>query len=175
LVPIGFPTTPEINYGFGISLGYKNLDFSCFFSGSARSSFWISPDKTAPFVSGAITGFSTNRAMLQYWADDHWSEQDRNVYAMWPRLSATHVSNNEQTSTWWMRDGSFLRLKTAEIGYNLPKRWFSKYGLQSSRFYMNGSNLFLLSTFKMWDPEMAGNGVRYPLQRVLNLGINLVF
>jgi TonB-linked SusC/RagA family outer membrane protein len=180
MVPIGFPTTPEINYGFGISLGYKSLDFSCFFSGSARSAFWIDPGATAPFVNrkdddNLLKAFSTNRALLQYWADDHWTEQNKNIQAMWPRLSANHVENNEKVSTWWMRDGSFLRLKTAEVGYNLPKKWFGKLGLQSARFYMNGSNLFVLSTFKMWDPEMAGNGISYPLQRVLNLGMNLEF
>jgi TonB-linked SusC/RagA family outer membrane protein len=175
LVPIGFPTTPEINYGFGVSFGYKNFDFSCFFQGSARSAFWISPSATAPFVSGAISGFTTNRALLQYWADDHWTEENREVHALWPRLSEFHIENNEKVSTWWMRDGSFIRLKTAEMGFYLPKKQISKAGLQSARIYLNGSNLFVLSSFKMWDPEMAGNGVRYPLQRVLNVGINLEF
>jgi TonB-linked SusC/RagA family outer membrane protein len=175
LVPIGFPTTPEINYGFGLSLGYKNFDLSCFFQGSARSAFWISPGKTSPFVSGAVSGFTTNRALLQYWADDHWTEDDRNIHAIWPRLSASAIGNNEKVSTWWMRDGSFLRLKTAEIGYTLPKDAMSRLKVQSARIYLNGSNLFVLSAFKMWDPEMADNGVRYPLQRVINIGINIEF
>jgi TonB-linked SusC/RagA family outer membrane protein len=174
-VPIGYPKTPEINYGFGLSLGFQNLDFSCFWQGSARSAFWISPGSTAPFVSGAISGFATNRALLQYWADDHWSETDKNVYALWPRLSPSSIENNEHVSTWWMRDGSFLRLKTAEIGYTLPHKWINRLKMQNLRVYLNGSNLFVLSAFKMWDPEMAGNGVSYPLQRVINVGINVEF
>jgi len=174
-VPIGFPTTPEVNYGFGVSLGYKGFDLSCFFQGSARSAFWISANKTAPFVQDAIDGYTTNRMMLQYYADDYWSEQNRNIYALWPRLSASHVSNNEQTSTWWMRDGAFLRLKTAELGYTLPEPLFRKLGVASARFYLSGSNLYVWSVFKMWDPEMAENGVGYPLQRVLNLGLNVEF
>ncbi|MDR2383225.1 MAG: TonB-dependent receptor [Prevotellaceae bacterium] len=173
-VPIGFPTTPEINYGFGVSIGYKNFDFSCFFQGSARSAFWIDPKATAPFIND-ISGYTGNRAMLKYWADDHWSEDDKNIHAQWPRLSETTISNNLKQSTWFMRDGSFLRLKTAEIGYTLPQKWLNHIHIQSARIYMNGSNLYLWSVFKMWDVEMAGNGLAYPLQKVFNIGINIEF
>jgi TonB-linked SusC/RagA family outer membrane protein len=170
-VPIGYPTTPEVIYGFGLSAGYKNFDLSIFFQGSARSSFWIDPANTAPFVGTA----GRNRAMLQYYADSHWTEDDRDIYALWPRLSETAISNNQQTSTWFLRDGSFLRLKTAELGYTLPKRYTQKMKLSTVRVYASGSNLGILSAFKMWDPEMAGNGLAYPLQRVINLGINVEF
>jgi hypothetical protein len=74
-----------------------------------------------------------------------------------------------------MRNGSFLRLKTAEIGYSLPKSWVSRVRLQSARFYISGSNLLLFSKFKLWDIEMAGNGLSYPIQRVFNLGLNVEF
>ncbi|MDR1121393.1 MAG: TonB-dependent receptor, partial [Dysgonamonadaceae bacterium] len=183
-VAIGFPTTPEIIYGFGVSTGYKNIDFSCFFQGSARSSFWIDPEATAPFINHNETDgnidkplkdFTTHRAMLQYWADDHWSETDRNVYALWPRLSETRYQNNLQKSTWFMRNGTFLRLKTVEIGYTLPKKWVNNIKLQNARLYVTGNNLLVFSNFKMWDPEMAGNGLAYPLQRVFNIGLNVEF
>jgi TonB-linked SusC/RagA family outer membrane protein len=181
-VPIGFPTTPEIIYGFGVSAGYRNFDISVFFQGSARSSFWIDAQQTAPFVnrsSGDVDNvlhpFTTNRALLQYWADDHWSETNRDIYALWPRLSETNISNNQQRSTWFMRDGSFLRLKTVEIGYSLPKRWINPAKLQNVRLYTTASNVFVLSKFKMWDPEMAGDGLKYPLQRVFNFGVNVEF
>lgn len=170
-VPIGFPTTPEIIYGFGLSGGYKNFDISVFLQGSARSSFWINPTSTAPFVGG--TGM--NRALLQYYADSHWSEDNRDLYALWPRLSEVAMPNNQVTSTWFMRDGSFLRLKTAEIGYTLPKRWVQAIKSSNVRFYASGNNLAILSAFKMWDPEMAGNGLAYPLQRVVNFGVNIEF
>jgi TonB-linked SusC/RagA family outer membrane protein len=177
-VPIGFPTTPEIIYGFGISGGYKNFDFSVFLQGSARSSFWISPSNTAPFVKDtreSLNAFNTNRAMLQYYADSHWTEDDRNVYALWPRLSESPIPNNQVTSTWFMRDGSFLRLKTAEIGYTLPSQWVQRIHFSSARFYVSGNNLAVLSAFKMWDPEMGDNGLAYPLQRVINFGVNVEF
>jgi TonB-linked SusC/RagA family outer membrane protein len=181
-VPIGYPKTPEINYGFGVSAGYKNLDFSCFFQGSARSAFWIDPERVSPFINRSGTNvdaslhpFTTNRALLQYWADSHWSEQNKNIYALWPRLSSTVITNNMKTSTWFMHDGSFLRLKSVEIGYSLPHKWIERFQMQNVRFYASGSNLFVISAFKMWDPEMAGDGLKYPLQRVFNLGVNIEF
>ncbi|WP_370861858.1 TonB-dependent receptor [Parabacteroides faecis] len=167
-VPIGFPKTPEINYGFGLSAGYKGIDFSCFFQGSARSSFWIDPAKTAPFV-----GNTAPRALLQYYADDHWSEDNKNIYALWPRLSASQVKNNEQASTWFMRDGAFIRLKTVEVGYSLPQKWVKTISLANVRLYVTGNNLCVWSKFKMWDPELAGNAFNYPLQRVFNFGVNI--
>ena len=176
-VPIGFPTTPEIIYGFGVSAGYKNFDISVFFQGSGRSSFWIDPGAVAPFVSGStnITTLTNNRAVLQEIADHHWSEDNRDIYAFWPRLSEIAVSNNNASSTWWMRNGSFIRLKTAEFGYTLPSASLTRFGVKNLRIYASGSNLFQLRTFKLWDPEQAGNAFNYPLQRVVNLGVNIEF
>jgi TonB-linked SusC/RagA family outer membrane protein len=173
-VPVGYPTTPEIIYGFGFSVGYRNFDLSCFFQGSARSAFWIDPKATAPFISD-IDGFTGHRALLQDYADNHWSEGDRNSYALWPRLSPYLIDNNQKQSTWFMRDGSFLRFKTAEIGYSLPTKFIHRIKIQKARIYVSGNNLMVISAFKMWDPEMAGNGLAYPLQRVFNAGINLDF
>lgn len=175
IVPIGFPTSPEIIYGFGISAGYKAFDFSCFLQGSARSSFWINPSSTAPFINSLINGMQTNRAMLKYYADSYWSEDNRDIYALWPRLSETEVANNTRTSTWFMRNGSFLRLKNVEIGYSLPSSTVKRMKMQNIRLYVTGSNLAVISAFKMWDPEMAGNGLGYPLQRVYNIGLNVEF
>jgi hypothetical protein len=174
--PIGYPTSPEIVYGFGLSLGWDAFDFSFFFQGLARESFWISTQddlgngkvNTAPFINGA-------NALLKAYADDHWSEDNRNEYALWPRLSSVYNQNNSETSTWFMRDGSFLRLKSVELGYSVPKRIISKINMANLRFYFSGTNLCVFSKFKMWDPEMGGNGLGYPVQRVFNLGAQLSF
>jgi TonB-linked SusC/RagA family outer membrane protein len=167
LVPIGYPTTPEIIYGFGLTFGYKKFDFSCFFQGSGRSSFWINPESTAPFIG--------EKSLLQIIADSHWSEDNRNIYAFWPRLSDTENSNNNVTSTWWMRNGAFMRLKTLELGYTLPKKMIQPIHSKNARIYMSGSNLFQVRKFKLWDPEQAGNPFNYPLQRVINIGLNIEF
>jgi TonB-linked SusC/RagA family outer membrane protein len=175
IVPIGFPETPRIIYGFGLSTGYKGFDFSFFFQGSAESSFFIDQKASAPFLNLKLYGRNSNNAMLQAWADSHWSEENRNVYALWPRLSTEIVTNNNQPSTWFLRDGSFLRLKSVELGYTLPQQWSNKVHVGSARLYASGMNLLLFSAFKTWDVEMGNNGLGYPVQRVFNIGLNLSF
>src|SRR5690606_8897500 len=109
MVPIGNPTSPEIIYGFGLSVGYKGFDASVFFQGLANESFWIDPAATAPFQnwkeSGDPSPYQNQAQLLQVYADSHWSEDNQNLYALWPRLSSTPVENNNQRSTWFMRDG----------------------------------------------------------------------
>jgi len=167
MVPIGFPTVPEIVYGFGASLGYKNVDFSFFFQGSGRSSFFIDPTTISPFVK--------ERNALQIIADNHWSDENPDPNAFWPRMSVNAVANNEKASTWWLRDGSFLRLKSVELGYSLPEKLLGKMNIEKARFYASGTNLLVFSKFKLWDPEMGGKGLGYPPQRIINIGLNFNF
>lgn len=165
---IGYPTSPEIVYGFGFSMGYKDFDLSCFFQGLARESFWIDVEKTSPFI-------GNQSALLQAYADSHWSETDRNTQALWPRLSTSVVENNNKKSTWFMQNGGFLRLKSLEFGYRIPKHIIDKAHISDLRFYLSGTNLLTFSKFKLWDPEMGGNGLGYPIQRVFNAGVQLSF
>lgn len=174
-VPIGYPTTPEINYGFGLSVGYKGLDASFFFQGSARQSFGLDLQKITPFMDGYNDGLKGENQILQVIADSYWSENNRNPYAFWPRLSNQSTENNNQTSTWFMQDATFLRLKSVEVGYTIPQALIKKIKIQNFRVYVSGTNLFCWSKFKLWDPEMAGNGLGYPIQRVINVGLNLGF
>ena len=174
-VPIGYPTTPEINYGFGLSAGYKNFDMSVFFQGQGRSSFWIDAATMSPFRQFSSGGRVVETGLAKFIADNHWTELSQNPNAGWPRLSNTLIDNNNVRSTWFLRNNTFLRLKSAEIGYQLPDKLVKKIGLTSLRCYLSGTNLLLFSSFKLWDVEMGGNGLGYPLQRVYNLGINLSF
>jgi hypothetical protein len=89
--------------------------------------------------------------------------------------SPTGVENNSQLSTWFMRDGSFMRIKDVEIGYTFSQAFIERLSLRKLRVYINGRNLARFSSFRLWDPEMAGNGLGYPLQRTYNVGINLQF
>ncbi|MDQ0639804.1 TonB-linked SusC/RagA family outer membrane protein [Pedobacter sp. W3I1] len=176
-VPIGLPTSPEIIYGFGGTFGFKGFDISAFLQGSARSSFFINPGNISPFVLNNEIGNPnvTQNGLLEVIANSHWSEQNRDSYAFWPRLSSNFVNNNTRTSTWWMRNGAFLRLKSVELGYNLQTKLQKRLGLSSARIYANATNLWALSAFKLWDPEMGGNGLGYPVQTVYNLGLNVSF
>jgi TonB-linked SusC/RagA family outer membrane protein len=164
-IPMGYPTTPEIQYGFGLSTGYKNFDFSFFFQGNAHVSFYINPEGIAPFVN--------RRNAPAIVARDSWTETHPDVHAFWPRLSTEAIDNNIQQSSWWLREGTFIRLKSVEMGYNLPG--IKKIALQSSRIYLSLENLFYLSTFKLWDPEVGGNGLGYPINRRFNIGLQLSF
>ena len=181
-VPIGYPTQPEIVYGFGFSASYKGIDMSAFFQGSARSSFWIDPEATAPFVSYTYSGETfpagtrLENQLLKAYADNHWSEQNRDLYALWPRLSPDiSGSNNAQKSTWFMRNGSFLRVKQVELGYTIPKKLTQRIKIDRLRVYGTGNNLFNFSKFKLWDVEMGGEGLGYPVQKVINFGIEVGF
>ncbi len=181
-VPIGFPTTPEIVYGFGFSAGFKGFDLSAFFQGLGRESFWIDPRATAPFVSyrydnDELTFAKLENQLLKAYADDHWSEDHQDLHALWPRLSTTSDGNdnNAQRSTWFMRNGAFLRLKQVELGYTLPAELTRKAYIKNLRVYVNGTNLFCWTKFDLWDVEMGGNGLGYPVQKVLNAGILVSF
>jgi TonB-linked SusC/RagA family outer membrane protein len=175
-VPIGFPTTPEINYGFGLTVGHKGIDASFFFQGSARQTFWIDLYNTTPFLdSNADDGLVGQNAILRAFSNSYWSENNRDPYALWPRLANHQVENNNQTSTWFMQDASFLRLKSVELGYTVPENIRKKMNMVNLRVYVSGTNLFSWSRFKLWDPEMAGNGLGYPIQRVINIGLNIGF
>ena len=177
-VPIGKPTTPQITYGAGFSLGYKNIDVSIFFQGNAEVSVFVDPNGTAPFIrrtrdEDQLPGvfnrnsYTTESTLLQAYSDDHWTETNRNPYAFYPRLSDQIEPNNTQLSTWWLKDAAFLRLKQIEVGFNLK----DLEGIESMRIYASGTNLATWTKFKLWDPEVGGNGFGYPLQRVFNLGI----
>ena len=169
-VPIGYPTTPEITYGFGFSFGYKSFDISAFFQGNARVSFFINPDNISPFVLNQDEG--RQNGLLELIANDHWSEENQNLHAFWPRLDNQLNKNNDQVSTWWLQDGTFLRFKTLELGYTFPKHLLDKMHFSNLRLYLNAQNLALWSKFKLWDPEMDGNGLGYPLQALYNFGVN---
>lgn len=182
---MGFPRTPEITYGFGFSMGYKGWDLNTFFQGNARVSLFLEPNKIAPFIDGLSeddkywAGLPSDKiiqtGLMDKIANNHWSESNRDPYSFWPRLSTGVSENNFKPSTWWMHDGSFIRLKTVEVGYSLPATWIRKMGMESCRFYLSGNNLLTMSRFKLWDPEMGSNGLNYPLQRVYNLGVNINF
>ena len=153
---VGNPTVPEIVYGFGPSIKWKNFDFSLFFQGVTNTSLMVSG--IHPF------GTQNNRNVLKFIADNHWSPTNQDINATYPRLTKLDHANNTVASTYWMRDGSFLKLKNAEVGYTY----------KGMRLYVTGSNLLTFSDFDLWDPEQgSGSGLKYPTQRVINIGFQM--
>lgn len=157
-VHMGYSEDPEIVYGFGPSMKYKDWDFSFFFQGVARTSIMMSGFH--PF------GKNATRGVMKFIADDYWSENNPNSNAAYPRLTRDTNDNNTVTSSYWLRNGAFLKLKNAEVGYTF----------KMFRAYLSGSNLLTFSPFKHWDPEMGGgSGMKYPTQRVFNIGVQFTF
>ncbi|WP_444105768.1 TonB-dependent receptor [Bacteroides sp.] len=155
-VPIGDPTTPEIVYGFGPSFQWKGWDFSFFFQGVAKTSLIMS--NLQPF------GQEYSNNLQTFIANNHWSPDNQNIRAAYPRLTAIYSDNNAVASLFWLRDGDFLKLKNVEIGYTY----------KFMRFYLRGANLLTFSKFDLWDPEQGGgNGLKYPTQRVFNIGFQM--
>ncbi|MDR2037565.1 MAG: TonB-dependent receptor [Bacteroidales bacterium] len=173
-IPMGYPTSPQIQYGFGLSAGYKKFDLSFFFQGNARVSFFINSG-TGGGTDGTegIAPLVNRRNALEIVERDYWSETNPNVHAFWPRLSVRTLDNNTKQSSWWLRNNSFLRLKTVEFGYSVGS--LPKIKISNLRFYFSGENFFVLSRFKLWDPEQGRNGLGYPLNRKYNIGLHVTF
>ena len=171
---IGEGDVPALTYGFGITAEYKGFDASIFFQGQTSSDRFIGGPGINPFIGGGGTG------NLYTASTDRWTVENNNPYATTPRLSygesGIGQNNNTQESTWWLRDIDFLRLKTAEIGYTLPKDLTGKLNINTTRFYIRGTNLLTFSKFKLWDPELnTRNGGSYPNISVVSIGLNVLF
>lgn len=147
---------PRIQYGFGLNVDYKRFNVGVFFNGSAMRDIYI----------GGLDPFGqNNHNAFKFVAENRWSEANPNPNAQYPRLGLMNsdISNNTKISTYWLRNGNFLRFKTLEIGYRFDH----------VRVYFTGNNLAVFSPFKMWDPELAWNS--YPLQRTFCIGAQMTF
>ena len=167
--PIGYTSIPEIVYGFGFSLQWKAFDFSAFFQGVGHVSFSTLTDQTLGF--NARNSREANLFSDVY--DNYWTPE--RLDAKYPRLYIGTNNNNNQTSTFWMANGRYMRLKNLEIGYTLPKRISQKMAMQNMRVYLSGVNLFTFSPFKLWDPDLQTGATNYPNNRIINIGLTIGF
>ena len=169
---IGGTVDPRIVYGFGGVISYKNFDLNFFFQGTGDMYRVIGGQPY--FLPGG--GTTTEGNAYAYNLDDRWTETNQDPYAFWPRLAYGPNKNNYRASTWWKKDMSFLRCKTIEVGYTFPKAWFERFYVKSCRVFVSGNNLFCLSDFKLWDPELGTNdGLKYPMNRSVMFGIDVNF
>lgn len=172
---IGHPyQTPEINYGFGFNVEWKGIYASVFFSGVANTSVLLASGNSTfwPFNWGTEKG-NYRTAFLDRWTEDNPSQD---VFS--PRLHVGYGNSiNDEPSTWWLRDGSFLRLKNVELGYVLPDKALKKIGLSGLRIYLLGENLAVFDKIKFWDPEQGNRnkGMSYPMSHSFSLGLEVNF
>lgn len=178
-VAIGATTKPNMVYGFGISASWKGLDINVHFQGAGKTSFFINGPTVYAFSAGEWGNVLKDVAESNRWVDAETaakigipSNEDPN--ASYPRLSYNGNSNNYRESTFWLRNGSYLRLKTLEVGYSLPKPIVNKIRFNNIRLFLRGSNLLTFSSFKLWDPELGSStGTEYPLSRSFTLGLSV--
>lgn len=174
-VAIGATTKPNLIYGMGISAQWKGLDVNLHFQGAGKSTFFIDGPSIYAFSSGTW-GNILSDLVENRWIDSSISNNPatENPNASYPRLSYGGSGNNFRQSTYWLRNGSYLRLKTLEIGYSLPKSMVNKIHFNSMRLFFIGTNLLTFSSFKLWDPELgSSNGEKYPLAKMFTLGLSV--
>ncbi len=177
-VAIGATTKPNLIYGIGASFAWNGFDLNIHFQGAGKSTF--------PVYGKCVYAFSENdwgnifSDMIQdRWVDADTAEKlglqaNENPGASYPRLTYGANQNNQQTSTFWMRDGRYIRLKNLDFGYTLPKSVVNKLHFNNIRVYVAGANLITWSSFKVWDPESANaRGEDYPLTKSVTMGITV--
>ena len=179
IVPIGNTRTPELVYGLGLSAQWKGIDFSILFQGTGKMDFIMEGYSTFPFIANdagnilSVVAEPKNRWISREISGDPATERQD---AIFPRLSYGPRENNTKWSTWWLRDGHYLRLKNLEVGYTLPKAFTRKFRVEKARIFFLGYNLACWSSFDWWDPEMGSkDGNSYPIQRTYTFGVNVSF
>ena len=169
---IGKPTVPEIVYGLGFTLGWKGITFGAFFQGVTNTNICVGASAFKPFNDASAKGNLYANIV------ERWNPQNPSQSALWPRLDYGMSANPENyaTSTFWLRDASYLRLKSMDLAYTFPNAFVKKLGLKNLRVYVQAYNVLTFTSFDMWDVELgAGNGATYPNIRSYNIGFNLSF
>ncbi|MCR8557195.1 TonB-dependent receptor [Mucilaginibacter sp. BJC16-A38] len=175
---------PTILYGSGFTVGYHDFDFSMFFQGTANVMIMANgaaitgPSGTSsgvgivPFTGSGSYSSGALAIIANRWTPDNPSQN-----VAYPRLGISNQnSNNYQPSTWWQKDGSYVRLKQASLGYKYTSESLKKkMGLGSIYLYVSGQNILTFSKFKLWDPELGSDGAGYPPVRIFALGLKAAF
>ena len=172
--PIGYTNIPEIMYGFSGGLSWKGIDFSFLFQGAAHVSTYIDGAGATPFRSGNGTAFSN---VVESWSKERY---EQGLPISLPRLTAAPANDkhNYRTSSFWLQDAHYIRLKNMEIGFDLNTiPVIKRLKLSTLRIFLNGQNLLTWTPMKWYDPEIAANtnGGVYPMTRVMGVGVNIKY
>lgn len=162
---IGFPRTPQIIYGINLGASFKGFDLSSLIQGAGRSSVYFADEAAWEFLFGA-NPLETIKGRYD----------GVNPNPTYPRLSLNRSQYKKETSTYWIRNAAYWRLKNIELGYTFPDAFLARHRIQTLRIYVAGTNLFTQSKFKDWDPESPGGASYYfPQMKVTSFGVNLTF
>lgn len=166
VAPIGKTRLPEIMYGLTLGGNWKGIDWQLFFQGAAITDL---------YVNGYGYWEFTNTGSVMKHHLGRWTPENKE-HATYPSLSPTTSKQNHRLSTFWLKNGNYLRLKNVQIGYTLPSVWTKKAKITSARIYISGTNLLTFAGFKEYDPESNdGGNTSYPQMRNYSVGLNLKF
>lgn len=167
--PIGSPRTPEVMYGFGGTISYKNFDLSVFFNGAANTSLFLNGPSIWPFLKGQ----GSFNILTEYY-DNRWTETNQKN-AKYPVTAGDINTNNFRENTVYLKNANYMRLKNAEIGYTFPISFSDRIGIKQLRVFVNSQNVYTWDKLHFIDPE-ANDGIGgYPLQRSINFGLQADF
>lgn len=170
MVPIGYGSIPEMVYGLGFSFSYKNVSLSGLFQGVGNVDILLSGEGLQPFQQGLSRGNVLSNI------NDRWTVDNPNPNAFYPRLTAGTINDNYDNSTWWLKNGKYMRLKSLQLSYNLPESLLKKMGLKDANFFLEGINLLTFSPFKVYDVELGnGRGAGYPNTKTYAVGFGFNF
>lgn len=171
---VAHPTVPELVYGFGVNAEWKGAYLNLFFQGTGNVSLNINNQANAfmPFH----WGIDESNVRMEV-VESRWTEANPSQNVFFPRLRVTEMANTNTASTWWVRDASFLRLKTVEAGYNFNSRLLSYAKMKTGRLYVMGNNVALWDKVKVYDPELGNSagGTKYPLPSTWTVGLEVTF
>ncbi len=186
-IPLGYGSIPRIMYGLNFGFGYRGFDLGLFFQGAGQVDFMYIPDPTSanadagtgvvPFARGYTYG-NQYATMLDRWTPDNDGKGgSNNGQPFYPRMSiGGTTTSNYYMSSWWLKRADYIRLKSAELGYNFDIKGLEKYSVNKMRLYVSGTNLWTLSKWKIWDPELGdGKGGTYPNTTTYNVGFRITF
>ena len=160
---------PEVTYSFGVHMGWKGLSLEAQFQGVGEVYTYPRANLAVPFNNGA--------GVTRDWATDSWTENNRN--SKLPLLTTyTDAPENFIPSTKWLRNASYLRMKNIQLTYNFPKRLLKPLRIEALQVYVSGQNLWTISDFDLWDPEITTTRTdlyEYPNLKTVSIGLNLSF
>ncbi|MDR2774496.1 MAG: SusC/RagA family TonB-linked outer membrane protein, partial [Tannerella sp.] len=160
-------TIPRYSFGLSLFAEYKGIDLNILFQGIGKADGYVWGHSIGSFYEGGS---------MPEIGKDYWTPENRD--AQFPRL-AFNNSNNQQNSSFWVKNAAYLRMKNLQLGYTVPKNWTSKAGISNLRLFMSTDNLFTISKFwKYFDvesPVLTGYGNFYPIMRTTTFGIDLRF
>jgi hypothetical protein len=178
--PIGYQTTgnPTVNFGFNVGVRWNGFDFAADFSGGSMYSYNQNWEMRWPFQNGGN--------LLKQFYDDRWHREDPfDVNSKWIpgknpplRFNKGDHSNYNKPSTFWLHNVRYIRLRTMELGYSIPQQLLDRVKFKKARVYINTYNLFSIDNVKSLgiEPEIADeNGLQYPQNKLVNIGLNLTF